>query len=406
MQEETMKPPLLWNFTVVFFILSCTEQTGQQAEPLDIDGVPIVRTEGGPKYEEPLFRLESDLILGIDEGEPEWQMFSSSPRPLIAPDGRMVLVDIRRFEIYIISQDGQLMCQLGGRGSGPGEFENILDVFWAEEGKEFWLTDQRNSRITRFSIDGVLLGNINYSAIRSSYSKFYYLQDHQFLAEGPIMDLQDRTYNRTRFALLNDQLEVIKELFELEGYKYFQVSERGYAPVPFTTADRLIPLPDGRLLHSQPNYPRLSIYSTTGDLQYHIERDWDLIPVTQEEKSRTEKGWRESGMIEGSVRIPFPKFKPPFIGPYLDTEGRIWLRMFEPIREEGTEEELGQITGYEYEIFGSDGVWLGTHIQRPTIRHITSEYLYQTYSSEAGSPRLERLRIVPLVPEMKPPQRR
>ena len=329
-----MRSPLLWIIAVVLFVPSCTKRTGHRVEHLDIDGVRLVRTVGGPKYDEPLFELESDLILGIDEGEPEWQMFSVAPRSLIAPDGRIVLVDTRRYEIYITSPDGQLECQLGGRGSGPGEFQNILDVFWAEEGREFWLTDQMNSRITRFSIDGELLGDINYSSIRSLYSRFYYLRDHQFLAEGPVFDSQDLSLRKTRYALLNDQLEVVRVLFELEGHKYFQSRERGYSPVPFTAADRIIPFPDGRLMHSQPDCPRLSIYSITGDLQLHIERDWELIPVTQEEKERTERGWRESG-----------------------------------------------------------------------IRYITGEYLYQIYSSDAGAPRFERLRIIPLVPEMEPGRR-
>jgi hypothetical protein len=102
-----------------------------------------------------------------------------------------------------------------------------------------------------------------------------------------------------------------------------------------------------------------------------------------------------------SRKTGFHDHKPTFGNPILDTEGRIWLRSYEPIREEGTEEEQGQVIGYEYEIFGSDGVWLGTHIQHPAIRHITGEYLYQSYSSEAGSPRIERLRIIPLVPEIE-----
>ncbi len=37
----------------------------------DVDGIPLVRTEGGPKYSGSLFEFETDLILGIDEGEPE-----------------------------------------------------------------------------------------------------------------------------------------------------------------------------------------------------------------------------------------------------------------------------------------------------------------------------------------------
>ena len=381
-------------------IVSCTGNSGHKTEHFDIDGVPVVRTTGDPKYEGPLFELDSDLIIGIDEGDPEWQMFAGSPRLLVAPDGRMVLVDSRRFEIFITSQDGQLMHRLGGRGSGPGEFNYIQDVLWAEVGKEFWLTDPTTSRITRISMEGELIGDINYSSIKTSYERFYYLTDNQFLAQGEVLFRQDRSHARARYALINDQLEIEKELFEIEGREQFLSSERSRAPVPFTAGDVLIPLVDGRLLHSQPNYPRLSFYSRTGDPLLHVERDWEHISVTQEEKDSIEKSWREAGVLESGRRIPYPDYKPPFGRPILDSEGRIWLRSFEPMREEGTEEEPGQIIGYDYEIFSRDGVWLGTHTQRPTIRYITGEFLYQSYSSDAGAPRIERLRITPLVPEM------
>ncbi len=90
-------------------ILGCSNQSSHHVEHLDIEGIPLVRTINGPKYSGPLFNTSSEIIIGIDEGEPEWQLFFGSPRILIAPDGTIILVDPRRFEIFIVSKEGQLL---------------------------------------------------------------------------------------------------------------------------------------------------------------------------------------------------------------------------------------------------------------------------------------------------------
>jgi hypothetical protein len=405
-QRRAALPPIIPTIIPVIIILSAVAcgrpSTGQRIDETVIEGVRTVRTVGGPKYEGPLFELESDLVLGVDEGQPAWQMFSMSPVLLVAPDGRMVLVDIRLFQIWIVSSEGYLLKQLGGKGSGPGEFQNMLDVFWAEEGREFWITDQANSRISRFSIDGEYLGEINYSITRMTFSRFQHLQDRRFLATGTIRQGSTPTDERERYAILDDRLEVVQDLFELEGGKFFRIRERGYAPSPFTAMDSILPLPDGGLLQVQPNLPRLRVYDGQFAIAFDIVRDWPVVPVTQAECDQIEKNWRESGIMDSGIRIPFPDHKPPFTRAYVDTEGRIWLSLYEAIREEGTEGKPGRLIGYQYEIYSPDGVWLGNHLQRETIRHLTGEHMYVSYSSEGGAPRLERKRIVPLVPEMRP----
>jgi hypothetical protein len=119
-QRRAALPPIIPPIPVIILLLvaACSgPANGHRVEETVIDGVRTVRTLGGPKYEGPLFELESDLVLGVDEGEPAWQMFSMSPVLLVAPDGRMVLVDIRQFMIWIVSPDGDLLKQLGGKGS-------------------------------------------------------------------------------------------------------------------------------------------------------------------------------------------------------------------------------------------------------------------------------------------------
>ena len=44
----------------------------------------------------------------------------------------MILVDYPRLEIFIVSPQGELLSRLGGRGSGPGEFQRMMILDWFE----------------------------------------------------------------------------------------------------------------------------------------------------------------------------------------------------------------------------------------------------------------------------------
>ncbi|MFC1529184.1 hypothetical protein ACFL41_00990 [Gemmatimonadota bacterium] len=391
------------------FLLLCLSQIGlfpvesvcqHRVIHSEIDGVPLVRTEGGPKYSGPLIELESDLILGVDEGEPEWQLFYRTPRILVAPDGTIILVDIQRFEIFFVSDEGELLARQGGSGAGPGEFRDILDAFWADVGQEIWLTDQLNARITRYNLGGDLLGSFSYGGIRSRYQHYSSLGNGSFLATGTIYKGPDLINRVLEFAIVNQDLERTVLLHEYQNPGRFMVSENRVDSAPYHLSDSARAFPDGRILLSQPQTPRLTVYSNQGEIQFHIERDWEEQPVTGEEKRRIRNMWRSAGLSEAASRIPFPDRKPFFSSAFTDSEGRIWLQRY--VAPEDRVDDEGQITfTSEYEIYSREGVWLGTQPLDHIPRVITGEYVYCSYLSEEG-PRFERLRIIPKVPELKP----
>jgi len=386
-----------WPFILLLLLLSTAQSPSRhKVVRTSENGVPLVRTEGGPKYSGPIIEIQSELIIGIDEGEPEWQMFARQPRLLVAENGTMVLVDSEKFEIYIVSESGELLAQSGREGSGPGEFRDILDVFWAEKNHEFWLSDQLNSRITRFRIDGELLGSFNYGGIRSKFHRFYSLTDRRFLGEG--MD-RSTSPTKTIFGFLNTNLELVETFLVFDDTPSFQISERQRGMVPFTTRDGITLFPDGRMLISNQSLSRLTVFSTDGEPQLHIEREWQRERVTRSEKSAIRRSYEQR--YGSGTNIPFPDYKPIFGSIRVDEDGRIWERERDPIREEPTGEEPGEVIGYNYQIYSTDGIWIGTHQQRYSPWYNTGVHQYWNYFSKAGAPRIERLRIIPLVPEMQ-----
>jgi len=402
MSPTTVTKLCISSLLLVGFVTACTAPPSHRVTRTEIEGVPLIRTEGGPKYEGVLFELKRDLILGVDEGEPEWQQFGRSPKALVAPDGRMVLLDDRRTEFFIVSVDGSLLHRFGREGSGPGEFQNILNVLWKIPGREFWVTDQALSRVSRFDMNGRLLGAFSYADIRMQYSIFMSLGDGRFLGQG-WRDGTRPPQSIYEYTFFTGEFEQASQFMVIDQDNMFQESAAVRMQLPFTS-DQFIRIgPSGRIAHVQPNIGRLSVYSSTGEPRFHTERDHPFEPVTHEDKEGYRNSYRRRGMESVAARLTFPSHKPAwFRPPVIDDEGRIWISRYSPLlgepeEEGGQQPELGNV----WEIFSAEGVWLGTHLHKERIELITYGYLYQVFLSESGSPRFERLRIIPLVPEME-----
>lgn len=111
---------------------------------------------------------------GSDESEmlsdvPEWSL---RPVVLVQPeqvpfgriadlelgdDGSVFVLDAISRTIRVFDQAGVEVREFGGRGQGPGEFEQPGKLLWGPEG-DLWILDLRNGRLTVFSPDGELQG--------------------------------------------------------------------------------------------------------------------------------------------------------------------------------------------------------------------------------------------------------
>ncbi|MFV1987002.1 MAG: 6-bladed beta-propeller [Gemmatimonadota bacterium] len=100
----------------------------------------------------PLVAEETLRIGSVDD--PETAL--TSIRALeIASDGRIVTMHSRDRQIRVHAADGTPLVTFGGRGDGPGEFQTTTSM--SIENDELRVWDSRNSRITRFDLDGTVL---------------------------------------------------------------------------------------------------------------------------------------------------------------------------------------------------------------------------------------------------------
>lgn len=360
----------------------------------EVDGIPLIRTEGGPKYDGPLFQQDIDLVVGIWEGEPEWQLFHSLHDVIVHPDGRIYLAGSearRSFEIFIIDPSGQLIKRVGRRGGGPGEFLSIDALCWSTNDNELLVRDQNSVRISRFSLDGEFLRSTNYSDQTGYWRSYYRINEEGYLGKKEINSYNSRSY---QYSFLDKDLNWQKDFIEVAARPTLKTSSGVEIPHPFGYYDYVLPFPDGRLLVAFPLEGRLSIYSSSGDLLLHIERDWERPRISNSEKRMIRDRMRRSraeAVREAEGNLTFPTRRPAFLRPITDDQGCIWVPRYWTMATTG-----GESIDDVYDIFGKDGVWLGTEVMEYPPSVIQGSFAYIITGVQ-----LMRIRLTSLIPEFQ-----
>ena len=165
--------------TLALVITACSEPGGHHVERLVEEGVAVVRTLNAPRHEGPLFTVTRDLILGIDEGEPAWQIFGMFIRCTVGKDDRIYIANYPDNFVYITDPSGELLSRFGGTGSGLGEFREFWQLLWVNDESELWIDDISGRRIHRFTPDGAYLGSTAYH--QPGLTDVYALTGYSFL---------------------------------------------------------------------------------------------------------------------------------------------------------------------------------------------------------------------------------
>ncbi len=369
----------------------------------EIDGVPLVRTEGAPKYEGPLFAIEDDLAIGLPEGEPEWQVFWASPFILVAPDGRMVLIDHRRCEVFVVSPEGELLARTGGPGSGPGEFRQPWFYDWDIHGEVVLIDDRALNRATRLSMAGELLSTLNYGTVMGrEWQYFFALGNGRYLGysqTGDEVRHVGQPYETIkRFYWLDTDLNTTGEFMVLPNRTGFATSEYTGSQIPYTRVVDIVPFPDGRLLYLEPDIGRLTIMTAEGEPFMHIEREWERPRISPAEREAVRRRYAENEqeyMRRVANRIPFPSRYPAYSIAFADDRGRLWVEyVLEPYPASRTADYM------KYDVFGPDGVWLGVQEFTFYPQVISGDHVYHRGAlTEDGCPGFQRFDLRPLVPE-------
>lgn len=97
----------------------------------------------------PLWSLEPELRIGAIDGP---EALDALGDVLVSPRTGRIFVTERSQRILVFDPQGRRLQPFGGAGEGPGEFQNLKEVFWTDG--SITATDPRNYRVTAFTEEG------------------------------------------------------------------------------------------------------------------------------------------------------------------------------------------------------------------------------------------------------------
>jgi hypothetical protein len=127
----------------------------------DSAGVEIVQNGSNGYLGDGFLQLHPELRIGEIDG-PEPLRFHRVAAVTVGSDGTLHIANNGSVEVRRFTGDGEYMGSLGGRGSGPGEFQHISAIL--PDGQHVYVIDSRLNRATVFAEDGTLMETIPLTA--------------------------------------------------------------------------------------------------------------------------------------------------------------------------------------------------------------------------------------------------
>ncbi len=407
--------------TAVPFLVACAggeggAHPGEWTATADTIGDTIVvRTEQGSVWG-PSVELVEELRIGALEGADEYT-FGQIAGLAIDADGSIYVVDRQIPALRKYGPDGSYLSTFGGKGGGPGEYENPDGGITVLPDRRVVLRDPGNGRLNVYSPEGEALdhwpttaGHYTSNPLFSDTAGHLYVYMWSFEdgtnflvhrdADGALVD----TLPRPEF---DRESAVLEAVFEEGDNRSFSRST-----VPFSPTDHWSFSPFGYYVSGWSDRYSFDLLRRDAPT-LRIERGRDPVPVKPDEKANerermtanmrfTDPKWDWNGP-------PIPDTKPAYQALMADLDGRIWVLVHVEAEEipvaEREEEEFG---GRKYpaarwreptvvDVFDPAGRYLGEVTMPPRTRFITarSERVWAIARDELDVEYVVRYRIVP-----------
>lgn len=361
----------------------------------DSAGVSIVesRQEDESRTIDWRIALEPDLIIGIAEGDDEYQLFRVEGSAIL-PDGRIVAVNGGTQEIRFFDGEGRYIETVGGRGSGPGEFQMPQLVRPPSAAGELLIWDPMLSRFTLLDRSGSVIETIRPDVMVRTAAGWdgrgVVLSFHSSATVG-VGSPEGIMPNVVTFEVVPLKGGEPIPVAEVSG-RVYHAQIRGqpwfrrvpFDPEPASTAG------SGAFYFTTGATAEIQAYDSGGDLVriVRVQRapeplhrpDFTEVVDTQLEGMRDENLRREWRAHYG--RMPVPESVPVYRGLLIDAERFLWAEHFRT--------RVGDPAVWS--VFDPEGAVLGT-IQTPPgllIYQIGEDFLFGRVRDELGVERLVR----------------
>ena len=406
---------------VVLATAVACSSSGGSADPYEFqvdveDGIPVATTVGGPRYEEPIFKYQEELVLKQDPGNPE-SLLSGSGTISMGDDGCFYVIDRRASRVAVFDGEGNYLRSFGARGSGPGEFFYGMSLLDHRDGVLI-VWDPNFRRVTTFRENGELIESRFSSQEQSHDAGMLPIPQGGWvmLSGSGFRPVGGYSYQWRRAVVTDAKGDTLTDI-RTEPVKFdFVIQYPGTTDHPGGVGGRIMEfvgvgvmryLPDEGILVSTNGWnPEIVHRDLNGNLCRVIRVEMEREPVTPEIQarirrihedeyaSRAAEEWRSDPATRAEMEAQkFLERKAFWSGMEIDDMGWYWLLIPElgpDIREQG---------GLAYRVLTPEGEYLGNS-RRPygssnTIRK--GRCLNLSLNEDTGEPQATIYRITSAV---------
>ena len=333
-------------------------------------------------------RLDLAEIFRIGDDENDPLLFGFVTALDINAAGQVYAVDGSNNSIYVLSDSGELVDEIGREGAGPGEFEDISGLY-VGPGDSVYVLDSDLYRLSVFEPDMhrfMYSVRIEADGMRDPV-QLLGVVDNEFLIvySSPMYPGLEATHDRRAVVNLvsRDGIVIGESVVSLPDREYV-ASQRYILLVPFGRRFEYRLGADGLVYSGLSDRIDIGMTTVGGGTQGSVQYDHPAVPVTREDIDNY-----VSDMSSDARRLilasDIPAKMPAYQSFSVDDRGRIWIQL---IGEGGT----------------SSGKWLllskeGEAVARAVLPasvslHVVREGIaYGNGKSESGAPYVVAYRI-------------
>jgi hypothetical protein len=275
------------------------------------------------------------MSIGLADGDSVY-LFQRIADARLLPDGRIVVADERLLVLREYDRNGTFITQMGGKGSGPGEFQSLGDI-WIALPDTIVAWDSRALRLTWFAGDRSLartvsLGSANAMTDGGKLDVLAGALRDGSLVFGAVTLSSALGADRVTIENIGRNGDHIRRLAETTGLVRAKLSDKVNGPLPFSPYSRVATYGD-LVYHTNGMESAVATWSPAGERtitfppqDHDVEREWSAFAAHLERHN-----------VQPFVRViataPRPERIPSLSGLLVDDAGRIWAKRYEPIAD-------------------------------------------------------------------------
>ena len=356
-------------------------------------GEIIVRNTDEPLWSsEETWQVVEEMRIGSDTSY-DAILFGNIHSFDVDEQGRVFALDGQSQEIHIFDSDGAHIQTIGGRGTGPGEFEDASAVDVSRNG-EIWVMEMGRGQLSILDAYGDYLRIESIGGV--GWSQWPYRGGFDLLGRynALIRSFHDEgtTESFARFDQSLTPLDTIP-VPKKPDTEYFS-NEAGdmQVAVPYQGSIDWCFAPNGNLWTLQTDQYELAEITGHGETLRRVTKEYESIRVTAED--RTKLGQRMEWFTEQGGKVDWskiPKTRPVVSSLFCDDEANLWVR-----RVTIDSDDDGESEGPLYDLFDPEGRYLGMlkfPFDLSSYPIVRGEILYGIAEDELGAAIIVRARI-------------